>query len=126
MKNPPKISESEWSVMEIAWESAPVAAAEIIERLAQRMKWKHQTIRTLLARLVKKGALASKPDGNRYLYHPLVRREQCVHSESESFLNRVFGGAGKPLLVHFATKADLTKEEIRELKRILSEREGQK
>lgn len=123
MKNLPGISESEWIVMEVAWESSPVTAAEIIRRLAEQMRWKHQTIRTLLARLVKKGVLAFEQDGNRYLYRPLVRRGDCVRQESESFLNRVFGGAAQPLLVHFASKAKLSKDEIRELKRILNERE---
>ncbi|HEY5792833.1 MAG TPA: BlaI/MecI/CopY family transcriptional regulator [Chthoniobacterales bacterium] len=124
MKPLPRISESEWSIMEVVWSEAPVAAAEIIEALGKSMNWKHQTIRTLLARLVKKKALAFEPDGNRYLYRPLVKRADLVQAESDSFLRRVFAGAAQPLLVHFARKAKLSDEEIRELQEILARGSG--
>jgi BlaI family penicillinase repressor len=122
MKRIPRISESEWTVMEVVWTSAPVTAAEIIEQLGKPMKWKHQTIRTLLARLVKKGALSPEAEGNRYLYRPLFTRDECVGVESDSFLKRMFGGATQPLLVHFASRGELTREELAELKRILNQK----
>ena len=123
MKRIPRISDSEWTVMEAVWNSAPVTAAELIEQLGEPMKWKHQTVRTLLSRLVKKGALAVEPSGNRYIYRPLLERSEGVRQESESFLNRVFAGAAQPLLVHFAQRAELSKAEILELKRILKDAE---
>lgn len=125
MKPLPRISESEWPVMEVVWDKAPVAAADIINQLGRQMNWKHQTIRTLLARLVKKGAIAFEPEGNRYLYRPLIRRLELVQAESESFLQRVFAGAAQPLLVHFARRARLSDDEIRELQAILK-RESRK
>ncbi len=109
--------------MELVWSTSPITAAEIIERLGAPMNWKHQTVRTLLARLVKKGALSSEADGNRYLYRPLFTRDECVGVESESFLKRMFGGATQPLLVHFASRGELTKEELNELKRILNRKD---
>jgi BlaI family penicillinase repressor len=50
-----------------------------------------------------------------------VKREACVRAESESFLQRIFQGAAKPLLVHFAQNTRLTPEEVKELKKILDE-----
>ena len=59
--------------------------------------------------------------GGTRTYLPAVRREACVRAESRSFLDRVFGGAAKPLLVHFAQNSKLTAEEVRELKRLLDQ-----
>ena len=80
------------------------------------------TVRTLLTRLVEKGALkVVEQEGSPRLYAPAVKRETCVKAESESFLGRIFQGAAKPLLVHFARNARLTPDEVRELKKLLDQ-----
>jgi len=119
---PPDISESEWVVMEALWEGAPQTASEIAKILRPTMSWAENTVRTLLTRLVEKGALKTKDNtsGTR-VFSPAVKREACVGAESESFMQRIFRGASKPLLVHFAQNAQLTPEEVRELKRMLDQ-----
>jgi BlaI family penicillinase repressor len=117
-----RISDAEWQVMQVVWEHKAATAAEVIAALAQTTGWQHRTIRTLLARLVDKGALAAEADGNRYLYRPRVCRDRCVRDESRSFLNKVFGGDAAELLAHFARGADIAPEQIEELKRLLDEK----
>jgi BlaI family transcriptional regulator, penicillinase repressor len=119
---PPDISDSEWSVMEALWESSPQTASEVTRTLRPTMNWAENTVRTLLTRLIKKGALktAENSSGTR-TYLPTVKREVCVRAEGESFMQRVFRGAAKPLLVHFAQNNKLTAEEVRELKKILDQ-----
>jgi BlaI family penicillinase repressor len=90
------------------------------ERLPKNVRWKLKTINTFLARLVSKGVLSSELDGRAYRYYTKIPRERCVRAESESFLQRVFGGAAAPLLAHFCETADLTEAEIAELRQILS------
>lgn len=118
----PDISESEWVVMEALWGSAPQTASELARSLRESTGWAENTVRTLLTRLVEKGALKTGENtGGTRTYLPAVRREACVRAESRSFLDRVFGGAAKPLLVHFAQNSKLTAEEVRELKRLLDQ-----
>jgi len=118
-----RISESEWQVMSLVWGRSPIAAGEIVEALSPRTGWHSRTIRTLLDRLVRKGALRASPDGKRYLYEPRLSMEACVRQESRSFLRRVFGGEPAPMLLHLVREAKLSHEEIKELKRLLSEKE---
>lgn len=117
-----QISEAEWEVMQVAWDQGQITAADVIETLGKRTTWNHRTIRTLLSRLTNKGALDFEEDGNRYLYRPAVTKAACVREESDSFLNRVFGGDPASLLVHFAKRSRLTEDEIAELQRILDEK----
>jgi BlaI family penicillinase repressor len=118
----PKISESEWAVMEVLWDDSPRSASAVAKTLRGTTSWAENTVRTLLTRLVEKGALdVQDPGGTPKLYAPAVPREACVRAESESFLGRIFQGAAQPLLVHFAKNARLTPEEVRELKRILDQ-----
>lgn len=118
----PDISESEWSVMEALWESSPQTASELTKTLRPSMNWAENTVRTLLTRLIDKGALKTDENasGTR-TYLPAVKRESCVRAEGESFMQRIFGGAAKPLLVHFAQNSKLTAAEVRELKKILDQ-----
>lgn len=125
-KNPPNISEAEWQVMEALWARNPLTANEVIDLLSSHSKWSGNTVRTLLSRLVRKGALRVEKDGARFLYHPTFERERYVTLESESFLKRVFFGSAKPLLLHFAEHSKLSAEEIDELKRLLEKNKGEK
>jgi BlaI family penicillinase repressor len=119
MNKPPRISDSEWELMKICWGRSPITAQEIIEGLSARDDWHPKTVKTLLNRLVKKGALGFKKDGRAYRYHPLVAEKDCVSAESESFLGRVFGGSLKPMLTHFVESRRLAPEEIAEIKKLL-------
>ncbi len=118
-----RITEAEWEVMAVVWERAPVAAATVVDLLEKRKRWSLATVRTLLRRLVNKGALRQQAEGKRYVYLPLVTREDCVRRESESFLDRVVGRAPAVSLLHLVRKADLSPKDIQELRRILREKE---
>jgi BlaI family transcriptional regulator, penicillinase repressor len=120
---PVKISDSEWQVMNVVWARAPISASDIVEALASQKGWHSRTIRTLLDRLVRKGALKATPEGKRYLYEARVAMADSVRQESQSFLKRVFGGEPAAMLLHLVGEAKLSREEIRKLKSILSEKE---
>ena len=116
------ISDSEWTVMEALWNSSPQTAGEVTKALRPTTNWAENTVRTMLTRLVDKGALETgKNDSGTRTFSPAVSRESCVKSEGESFMQRVFQGAAKPLLVHFAQESKLTADEVAELKRLLDE-----
>lgn len=123
MPKPPQISDAEWEVMKVLWEASPRSANDVADALCDRMKWHPKTVKTLLGRLVRKGALRFKEEGNRYLYRPAYPRDQFIAEESQSFLERVFGGKATPMLVHFVETARLSEEDLRELRNILDRRE---
>ena len=103
----PKISEAEFAVMKVIWEKHPIAANEIVEKLSPSTGWNPKTVKTLISRLVKKGALGFETVGKSYLYTPRVAKDACMAEEAESFLNRVFDGAMMPMLAYFAKSKSL-------------------
>ena len=122
MSKLPRISESEWLVMRVLWSKSPMAAQEIFEQLDGTTKWKPKTVKTLIDRLVKKGAVKFEKDGRRYMYYPAVGRAECVATERRSFVRRVYGGTVKPMLAAFLEDAELSAEDISELKKILEQK----
>ncbi|MFD0697397.1 penicillinase repressor BlaI [Paenibacillus sp. GCM10027628] len=122
MKNVPHISDAEWEVMKVLWAKSPRTANEVIEALEAQTDWKPKTVRTLLNRLAQKQAISYSQENRIYAYFPLVSEDECVKSETESFLKRIYGGAFKPLLVNFLKEEQLSPEEIKELKNILDDK----
>ncbi len=123
MPRTPRISDAEWEVMKILWEQSPMTAGDVIERLEGKSDWNHRTIRTLLSRLVKKGALAYGQQGKAYLYRPKVSKDACVREESKSFADRIFAGNPTPLLAHLVRNTELSPDDIKELRKILDDKE---
>lgn len=113
------ISEAESRVMEVLWQDAPQPAESIVAALQAHTDWHEKTIKTLLNRLLGKGAVSVQKDGRRYLYSPVLRREDWQRQESRSLLDRVFGGRLTPLLTHFSQHETLSANEIAELRKLI-------
>lgn len=114
----PDITTSEWTVMEALWKHSPQTALQVSKSVTAETGWAVNTVRTLLARLLEKGAVKSKKNSSGVAeFSPMVAREACVTTESETFLKRVFRGATDSLLLHFVKTDRLKPEEIDALKR---------
>src|SRR6478609_7853171 len=114
-----RISGAESLVMEALWRRQPLAAEEIFAEVGEAQGWALPTLKTLLARLVEKRALATEKDGRRFLYRPLVARADYVASESQGLLDRLFDGRLAPLVSHFSERQRLSDDDVAELRRIL-------
>ena len=117
--SPISISEAESLVMEPLWRESPLASEQIIAAVQADSDWHEKTIRTLLNRLLGKGAVSAEKDGRRYLYSPVLSREQWQSQESRNLLDRVFGGRVAPLLAHFSRHEKLSAKDVDELRKLL-------
>lgn len=120
----PAISEAESQVMELLWRNAPQTSEELVVALQPDTAWHENTVRTLLNRLVRKGAVRAERDGRRYLYSPLLTRDAWQTAESRSLLDRVFGGRVAPLLVHFSRSEKLGAKDVAELRKLVDQLES--
>lgn len=116
-----RISESELAVMEALWADAPATAADVAQRIAPARDWSSQTVKTLLARLVAKGAVGTRQDGRRYLYEPLVGRDAYVTNDVQRLVDRLFGGRVAPLVAHLAQRESLSAADLAEIEKLLAE-----
>jgi BlaI family penicillinase repressor len=122
MEQPPPISNAEWIAMKVIWAGSSATAAEVVEALESETSWKPKTIMTLLNRLAKKGVLRFEKEGRAYRYFPVVGEAETIRAERRSFVERVYGGALTPMLASFLEEAELSQEEIDDLKRLLDRR----
>jgi predicted transcriptional regulator len=112
--------------MEALWAKAPLYAEDIVAAVAEPQGWTEATVKTLINRLLNKGAISAEKDGRRYLYAPKLARTDYVTSESEGFLARLFDGRLAPLVSHFSEHRKLSPEDIAELKALIAEIDNDK
>ncbi|KIQ97776.1 BlaI/MecI/CopY family transcriptional regulator [Lysobacter sp. A03] len=116
-----QISEAESIVMEVLWQQQPLAAEDVVAALAPSQDWQEATIKTLLNRLLKKGAICASKEGRRYLYSPVLQRADWVNTESSGLLDRLFDGRVAPLVAHFSAHRKLSAEDVSQLRELLAE-----
>jgi predicted transcriptional regulator len=114
-----RISDAEHAVMEVLWEESPLTAQDVTERVDPARAWSGATVKTLLGRLLGKGAIRHEVDGRRYLYSPAVAREDYVTGESRKLIDRLFGGKLTPLVAHLAERDELSRQDIAEIEALL-------
>lgn len=118
----PQVSEAEFEVMKIVWKHAPISTNEITDRLLKTTKWSPKTIQTLIKRLVTKGALTYEKQGRVFVYTPVVKEDEYIKQESNSFLERYYDGDITAMLSAYIENDSLSEAEIDTLRSLLSER----
>lgn len=118
------IAPTEREVLALLWQGSPLSTGEIVQRLGEAKGWSRGTIRSLLARLVRKGAIRVVTVDDRQHYEPLLRREDSVRHESRTFLERVFSGASADMVIAMVEETRMTPEQIRKLRGILRKKES--
>lgn len=116
-----RISDAEMAILELLWRDSPLTAAEVHERLAAERQWSLATVKTLLSRLVAKRAVASQPDGRRFLYSPAIAKAPVAGQEAGRLVDRLFGGRVSPLVAQLASQGALSDEDLAELEALIQD-----
>lgn len=117
-----RLSDAEWYVMEALWSAGqPLTAVEIAKRVLHDRDWSLATVKTLVSRLLAKGAVEPQKDGRRFLYSPRIEREPYVAAESRRFVARLFGGKLSPLFARLAEEEALDEDDLAEIEAMLKE-----
>lgn len=85
----PRVTDAEWEVMRVVWANKHVTSKEVITILESKMSWKQATIKTLLGRLVEKGALATEKEGKKFIYTTNIEEQNTVRDYTNDIFNRV-------------------------------------
>ena len=93
--------------------------------MADETDWQGGTVKTLLNRLLRKGAVSADKEGRRFRYRPVLTRADYVAEESRSLIERLFDGRVAPLVAHFSERKALTQTDVDELRKLIRELDEQ-
>jgi BlaI family penicillinase repressor len=114
-----KISEAEMQLLQLLWDESPLGATELAGRVSADRGWTLTTVKTLLSRLVSKGAITAKPQGRKFLYAPAIDRDDVAATQARGLIDRLFGGRVSPLVAQLAEQKQLDPDDIAELEAII-------
>lgn len=118
MKNKINIADSELPIMKVIWEHNNLTSPEIFEYL----EGNKNTFKTLLQRLVAKGAVQSTEINARtYRYSAIISRDEYIKSERKGFLQKVFDGSKEKMLLNFVKEEKITKQDLQKLMQMIEE-----
>lgn len=116
-----EISNAELIILKALWQRAPMYSADIVTAVQQHEKWHEKTIKTLLNRLVKKGAVIFEQEGRAYRYQPALSQAEYQAQASKSFVQQVFSGQISAVVAGFANQQALSQSDVDSLKAIINE-----
>ena len=114
-----RISDAELQLLQLLWEESPLGATEIAQRVAPTRKWSLATVKTLLSRLLAKGAIAAEAEGRRFRYRPAVDRESVAGRQADRLVDRLFGGRVSPLVAQLAEQREIDPADLAELEALV-------
>ena len=114
-----KISDAELEVMKVLWENNPLSANEIIALVQKGNDWTGKTIRTLIDRLCSKDQIAVDRTSKQLMFSPLITKKEYEKKMRDSLANQLYGGSVGQLLLNFVDSAELSEQDVQELKKLL-------
>lgn len=121
MSDPLILTDAEWQLMHEVWSVTWITSSQLHDRLEEGTGWSLGTIKTMLHRLVHKGALEFQRRGNRYHYRSAVSASDCIDRAQQHLLHTVFLGRPVPMLAALVQSARLSGQELADLQGILTQ-----
>jgi len=115
------LTPQELEIMKVVWERPTTSVRDVYEELRTRRRIAYTTVMTLMQILERKGHLKRTVDGRRHLYRPAKPRRQTVSALLRDFVDRVFNGSARPLLLHLAGDGKVSKADLEALRQLLDE-----
>jgi len=113
-------TDRELDVMSVLWDAESATVAEVRERLSDDLAY--TTVLTVLRTLEQKGYVDHTGEGRAHRYHPLVKRAAAGRSALSTLVDKVFDGSPELLLTQLVSDKHLSDEELRRLRKLLTER----
>ena len=114
-----KLFDAELRLMEIIWQREPVSAKEISLIAAEKFGWNKNTTYTVIKRLIEKEVLRRDEPG--FVCSAIVKRDEVQKSETNTLIDKLFGGSKKAFFAAFADEK-LSSDEVETLKALIEKK----
>lgn len=118
------LTAQELEIMKVIWPLGQATVREVYDALRQRRTIAYTTVQTMMNVLETKGHLKKEPGEKAQVYTPVRPQQAVVRSMVREFVDRVFDGSARPLLVHLLKEKGLTDRERKEIQRLI-DKEGE-
>jgi BlaI family penicillinase repressor len=117
------LTANELELMKIVWAHADgVTVRDVYEALRARRAIAYTTVMTSLKTLEQKGYLRASQDERAFIYKPAQPKQAVIRAMVKDFVDRVFNGSGRPLVVHLLENDRLSDADLRDIVKMMGKR----
>jgi BlaI family transcriptional regulator, penicillinase repressor len=120
-----RLGDLQLKIMKALWDRDEASVADVLQALGPRAELAYTTVATMLRKMEARGLVAHRSEGRRFLYRPAVTPDAVTRSMADDILERLFEGRLADLLSHLLSTREVSREELRELERLIAERKKQ-
>ena len=115
------LTPQELAIMKVVWSLESATVRDIYEQLRTRKHVAYTTVLTMMKILEQKGYVKKTRSERAFVYRPARPRQQVLGGMVREFIDRVFDGASRPMLLHLVKETKLSDKERRALLRAIEE-----
>jgi predicted transcriptional regulator len=119
----PTLTPHELAIMKVVWRLETATVRDVYEALREKRSIAYTTVMTMMNVLEEKGYLEKRRVDRAYVYTPTRPQQQVVRQMVTDFVDRVFDGAAAALFVHLAKDNRLSKDERKQIRKLIEEME---
>ena len=122
MRTPaPTLTPQELAIMKVVWKLGSVTVRDVYDDLRGRREIAYTTVLTMMKILEQKGYLKAERGDRAFVYKPVRARQDVLGGMVREFIDRVFDGASRPMLLHLVKHTKLSEKERKALLRAIDE-----
>ena len=118
-----KPTASELEILHVLWSRGPATVREVHEALSEKKPVGYTTVLKLLQIMTAKGTVRRNEQQRAHVYEACEPAEKTKRQFAGDVLQRVFDGSASQLMMHALAGRRASKEELKELRRLLDEYE---
>ena len=120
-----RLGDLQLKILKVLWEKTEASVADVHEALGPAAELAYTTVATMLRKMEARGLVRHRSEGRRFLYQAAVSPDAVTRSMANDILERLFEGRLADLLSHLLATREVSREELRELERLIAERKKQ-
>jgi len=114
------LTDSEWQIIKLLWDNAPLTIAQMEKLLKDTKGWSRHALISLLKRMQTKETITVEDDGKAKRFFPAITKDDAYVTETQTFLSKLYNGKIGLMLSSMADNEELNDEDIKELSDILN------
>jgi predicted transcriptional regulator len=115
------LTPQELAIMKVVWKLETATVRDVYEHLRKTRDLAYTTVLTMMKILEQKGYVKKTRAEKAFVYRPAKPRAQVIGGMVREFVDRVFDGASRPMLLHLVKEARLSDKERKALLRAIDE-----
>lgn len=115
------LTPQELAIMKVVWTLESATVRDVFEHLQSRRPVAYTTVLTMMKILEQKGYVTKTRDERAFVYRATRPRSQVIGGMVREFVDRVFDGASRPMLLHLVKQTKLSDKERKALLRAIEE-----